>query len=150
MSKEILTFCERNEYTLISLEDKVYINNWLQVLFEGYYPELAKTICFESPEVYVTTLLQLEDALLMKTTYRNDEVIFILVDFPEINGMMEVELIQILMHHMQLIKANFQLPVIPCIIFQTERDYEVVLALLNVFPYELALLINYFSLVYEM
>lgn len=144
-----LIFADGNEYALISLLDNEHINKWLQVLFEGYYPDLATTICFESLEMYLTTLKQHEDSLLVKTKYGTGEVVFLLVEFPEIDGMMEMELIQMLLYLLDMIKADFQLPVIPCVIFETERDYEVVVSLLNVLPYETALLINYMSFVYE-
>lgn len=146
---EKVVFSKSNTYRFISLRDKVYIRDWLESLFVDYYPQLVKGTCFESMELYFMDLLQNEDSFIVKTKYKATDVVFMFLDFPYLKGMVEVKLVHLIFQQLKLIKADFQLPVIPCIIFQTERDYEVVSSLLNQLPYETALLINYLSFVYE-
>lgn len=140
---------EKKAYRPISLRDNMYINDWLKNLFTGHYPDLVRDVCFESMDVYITTFMQNEDSLLMKTEYEAKDVLFLLIEFPHLDGKMEVELIHILYYRLNLIKEDYQLPVIPCVIFQSDRDYEMLLSLLNQLPFESALLINYLCLVYE-
>lgn len=140
---------EKKEYRPISLRDNMYINDWLRMLFTEHYPDLVSEVCFESIDVYLTTFMENEDSLLMKTEYETKEVLFFLVEFPPLNGMMGVELIHMLNYQMNLIKEDYQLPVIPCVVFQSERDYEILLSLFNQLPFEEALLINYLCLTFE-
>lgn len=143
------SFIENKLFQKIPYEDQALVKEQFQSFLYSFYPEIAQQICFERSEICLMIFTAEEEAIIYKVTYQQREVLFVLVDFPYVRAVVDMEGIEACFTQFTMIEKTTNLPVMPFIVFDTEREYETMISLYYKLPYGLALAINYLSIILE-